>query len=182
MNRKTITVLTTPESADCFRSVIGEEADYRYDLNETEPLEAFLSNVTVGGGSIVVIDEGHCLSPDLMLAGIRAYVDNPAWGKRALRIIVVCPKRKAGDRILHQLTAYCAIYDVIYDGGHAHIAAELARLLERPNVRCDVLELLEGPASGDRGADARSIPIASIDTVANDELCIRISFERRRRV
>ena len=179
-NATSTVVLTTPENADCYKSVIGDEADYRYDLGETDPLEDFLSNVTVAGGSTVIIDESHCLSPDRMVAGIRAYIDNPAWKRRSVRIIVVCPKRKAGDRILRLLTTYCAIYDIIYDGDDAHIATELARLLVSPNVRCDVLELLGDPSAvTGRTERPESISIASIETIADDELCIHISFGRK---
>lgn len=179
---RSITVLTTPEDADYYKSVLGDDADYRFNLSETEPLEDFLANVTISGGSIVVIDENHCLSPNTMAAGIRAYLDDPAWGRRGLRIIVACPRRKPGDHLLSYLTTYCGIYDIIYGNGGPHISNELARLIERPNARCDVLELLESPRLPASSTEAPScVSASSIEIGPGEEICIRISFERRKK-
>ncbi|MGN0073374.1 MAG: hypothetical protein ACI36W_06250 [Coriobacteriales bacterium] len=178
-DRRSVTVLTTPEEADYYKSVLGDDADYRFELTETEPLKDFLANLAIGRGTIVVIDENHCLSSNAMVAGLHSFLNEPAWGRRGLRIIVSCPRRKAGDPLLRYLATYCGIYDIIYDGKGPHISSELSRLLERPNVRCDVLDLLGEPLADIKLLEsAQGVSVASIETSLNEEIRINISFER----
>lgn len=137
-----VTVLTTPENADWYRSVLGDTADYKFSVELSHSLSDLFFNLTHAGGSVVVIEESHCSSPSHMAAAIRNYADDPQWSKRALRFIVVCPEREEGDPFLSNLVSNCGIYDIIYGGRGAHVTNELARLMERPNTRRDVAHLI----------------------------------------
>ena len=140
----TVTVLTTHERADWYRGVFGAHADYKFDPRQTMPLDMFLNNLTIGGGSLVVVDEAHVISADAMLAGIKRYVDDPRRRSKSLRIMVVCSKRGPKDRLLAVLAGYCGIYDLIYGVTGADVSVAIERLLDQPNSRLDVLELLDG--------------------------------------
>lgn len=137
-----VTVFTTPERKDVFSAVFGERAHYRLDPFQTTPLAESLANIAIAGGSIAVVDERHCLSAEHMYMGIADYVDSSLGCTKNLRIIAVCPDRKPGDELLLCLAAFCGVHDIVYNKGESESVLELARMLEHPNKRSDVRELL----------------------------------------
>lgn len=181
LDLKSVTVLTTPENADWYRSVLGSEADFRFSPKETHPLETTFANLTIAGGSIVVVDERHCLTPQDMALGIRRYSDETAWQGRSLRIVAVCPERSAGDELLAYLTTHCGVYDVIYGEDGAHIAHELSSILQRPRTRRDVLHLLDDSPQRRFAKESALRPFGAVEAIVPVEegrgLVIRISIE-----
>lgn len=171
-----VTVLTTPEHVDAFVAVFGESADYRFDCRQTAPLRDYLGNLTLGGGSIAVLDEAHFISPSMMLRELRAYANDPRWRGKQLRLIVVCLKRAAGDALLAELVACCGIYDIVYGVGWTEAVIELGHLLKRPNDRFDVLELvgsihsLCGEGASDDHVSASLEPKAESEILLNEKL------------
>ena len=137
-----VTVFTTPERKDIFSAAFGERAHYRLDPFQTAPLADSLANLAIAGGSIAVVDEKHCLSAEHMYAGIADYVDSSLGCSKNLRIIAVCPDRKPGDELLLGLAAFCGVHDIVYNKCESESVLELVRMLERPNKRGDVRELL----------------------------------------
>ena len=139
---ESITVLTTPERSDLFRPAVGERADFCFDPERTAPLSDFLGNIALAGGSSVILDEAYFISVEKMADGVRAYLDASSSRSHALRLIAVCSERQAGDSLLDFLVAYCGLYDIVYDRRGADVTVELERLMENPNTRFDVVELL----------------------------------------
>ncbi len=144
---KSITVLTFPERADLYRSIVGPDADFKLRPNITAPLDEFLTMIYMNHGSLVVIDEGHFIDLNGFKEGIKRYVDNPVNSKRNLRLIFVCADRKPGDELLSFLSAYCSFYDIVYDVSGIDISVKLEQLINKPNTRFDVLKLLESTIS-----------------------------------
>lgn len=140
-----VTVFTTPERVDVFKAVFGERAHYRLDPFETAPLTDTLANLAIAGGSTAVIDERHCFSAESMYAGVADYVDSALGCSKNLRLIVVCPDRKPGDKLLTGFAAFCGIYDIVYNKCQSEIVLELERIWRKPNKRYDVRELLDAP-------------------------------------
>lgn len=137
------TVLTTEERSDWFKAVFGLGAHYVYDPAETAPLGSYLSNLRIGGGSLAVLDEAHFLSADMLLMGVKDYVDNAVNAGGNLRLIVVCPGRRPGDRLLAYLTMYCHIFDIVCAEDYIDLIGELEHLAQTPNKRQDVLVYME---------------------------------------
>lgn len=141
---ESVTVLTTEERSDWFRAVFGMEAHYVFDPSKTDPLGTYLSNLRIGQGSLVVLDEFHFLSPEMLLMGVKSYVDDPNNAESKMRIIVVCPGRKPGDRLLAYLTMYCQVFDIVCEEGCIELADQLEQLVRTPNRRNDVLAYMAG--------------------------------------
>lgn len=137
-----ITVLTIPERADLYRSVLGEEIDLKYNPQFTNPLDGFLKRVTICYGTLAVIDEAHFYNTQSLYEDIKKYVDNPLNSNHQLRLIFVCSERKPGDNFLAFLTTYCNFYDVVYNVEGIDISLKVKNLIDRPNKRYDVLELM----------------------------------------
>lgn len=145
---ESVTVLTTEERSDCFRAVFGMEAHYVFDPSKTDPLGAYLSNLRIGQGSLVILDEYHFPSPEMLLMGVKSYVDDPGNMQGKMRIIVVCPARKPGDRLLAYLTMYCQVFDIICEEDCIELADHLEQLVRTPNRRNDVLAYMVGEVAG----------------------------------
>ena len=140
---KSITVLTIPERADLYRSIVGQDADFKFDPKITTPLDDFLVMVSINRGSLVVLDEAHFFDENNLKEGIKKYVNNPLNSKRSLRIIFVCSERCPGDDLLSFLSSYCCFYDIIYDCQSVDIPIKLGQLIAKPNSRFNILDLLE---------------------------------------
>lgn len=140
---KSITVLTIPERADLYRSIVGQDADFKFDPKITTPLDDFLVMVSINRGSLVVLDEAHFFDENSLKEGIKKYVNNPLNSKRSLRIIFVCSERCPGDELLSFLSSYCCFYDIIYDCQSVDIPIKLGQLVAKPNSRFNILDLLE---------------------------------------
>jgi hypothetical protein len=138
-----ITVITFPERADIFRSVVGSKADFKLKPTVTVPLDEFLTMVSINHGKLVIIDEAHFVNTNDFKDGIKRYVDNPSNTNKSLRLIFVCANRKPGDELLSFLSAYCSFYDIIYNTEGSDISLKLKHLINNPNSRVDILELIE---------------------------------------
>lgn len=143
-----ICVLTTSERMDLFRAAVGADADFWLDPLKTDALADFLCNALGSGGRVVVLDEEHFVTADVMCSGLQRFLDEPAYNAHRLRIIVVCSRRKAGEPLLSFLAMYCGIYDVLYDVDGPELSVRLQRLVAHPNRRSDVLELVTGTLAG----------------------------------
>lgn len=141
---ESVTVLTTEERSDWYRAVFGMEAHYVYDPSKTDPLGAYLSNLRIGRGSLVILDEAHFLSAEMLLMGVKSYVDDPCNAESAMRIVVVCSGRQPGDRMLAYLTMYCQVFDIICAVECIDLVDELEQLIRTPNRRNDVLPYMAG--------------------------------------
>lgn len=141
---ESVTVLTTEERSDWYKAVLGMEAHYVFDPSQTDSLGSYLSNLRIGKGSLVILDEPHFLSAEMLLMGVKNYVDDPRNAESKMRIIVVCPGRKPGDRMLAYLTMYCQIFDIICAEDCFELMAHLEQLIRTPNKRSDVLAYMAG--------------------------------------
>lgn len=151
-----LVVLTTPERADSFRAAVGHGADMVFDFERTDPLEPFLTNISMSGCDIVVLDEAHFVTSDVMKRGLRAYVDDPRNAMRGMRIIVVCSDREPGDSFLSFIVGYLDIYDTLVGLSGTKLASALTRVMKYPMTRMDVLELLKPSVlSGETAPDCR---------------------------
>lgn len=138
--------MTTPERADFFRPALEGNPHLVFDQNESFPLFDTLANISIAGGSIVILDEAHFVTVDVMTEGIRRFLDDPETAESSVRLIVVASSRRPPDPILHFLVTYCDIYDIIYDCAGAEITTALIRLLDKPATRFDTLDLRMGRA------------------------------------
>ena len=138
-----IAVFTTVERYDYFSAAVGVEADFRLDPRASIPFELELTNLAGAGAAAVVIDDAHFMSVADMVSGIAAFLNNPAHQSSKMRLIVVCPHRMPGDIWLSYLAGYCGVYDIIFNCEGVQITMALLRLLDRPNTRLDVLDILE---------------------------------------
>lgn len=136
---ESVTVLTTEERVDLFKAVFGNMADYVFNPVKTSPLCQYLTNLRIGRGSAVVLDETHFPTSDIFATGIREYVDSCAVPGESMRIIVVCSGRKPGDGLLAFLTMYCHVYDIVCAIEPLDLVSELEQLVHTPNKRTDVL-------------------------------------------
>lgn len=146
MDSRAICVLTTSERVDLFRAAVGVEADFWLNPLKTGALDDFLHNLQMSGGQVVILDEEHFVTIDVMCSGLQRFLDDPAVSQGRLRIIVVSSRRRAGNPLLSFLVTYCGIYDVLYGVDGPEMSACLRGLIERPNRRVDVLELIAGSA------------------------------------
>ena len=151
---ESVTVLTTEERSDWYRAVLGMEAHYVFDPSETDPLGSYLSNLRIGRGSLVVLDEAHFLSAEMLLMGVKSYVDDPRNAGSDMRLIIVCPGRAAGDRLLAYLTMYCQVFDIICTQDCIELAGQLEQLIRTPNRRNDVLPYMAGEVQAQAGVRA----------------------------
>ena len=138
-----ITVITFPERTDIYRSIVGSKADFKLKPTVTVPLDEFLTMVSINHGKLVIIDEAHFVNINDFKDGIKRYVDNPSNTDKSLRLIFVCANRKPGDKLLSFLSAYCSFYDIIYNTEGSDISLKLKHLIDNPNSRVDILELIE---------------------------------------
>ena len=158
---ESVTVLTTEERSDWFKAVFGMEAHYVYDPSKTEPLGLYLSNLRIGHGSLVVLDEAHFPSADMLLMGVKSYVDDSHNMNGNMRLVVVCPGRKPGDRMLAYLTMYCQLFDIICAEDGIELISQLEQLVRMPNRRNDVLSYMTGNVQSQG-----SVMVAPIDRPA----------------
>lgn len=139
-----VTVLTTEERSDWYKAVFGMEAHYVFDPAKTEPLASYLSNLRIGRGSLVVLDEAHFLSADMLLMGVKGYVDDPRNADGKMRLLIVCSDRHPGDKLLAYLTMYCHVFDIVCAEGCIELVSQLEQLVRTPNKRSDVLAYMTG--------------------------------------
>lgn len=142
-----VTVLTTQERVEWYKAVFGLYAHYVFDPGKTDPLEQYLANLRVARADLVVLDEAHFMSAEMLACGIREYVDHGNCPGKSMRIIVVCSGRQPGDALLAFLATYCHVYDIICANSAMDLAVELEHLVSRPNERRDVLEYMRSYAA-----------------------------------
>ncbi len=133
--------MTTPERADFLRPAFEGAPHFILDPDEGLPLFNTLANISVAGGSIVVLDEAHFVTVDVMTEGIRRFLDDPSTANSSVRLIVVASSRKPPDPVLDFLVSYCDLYDIIYDCAGVEITNALMHLLKKPASRFDTLAL-----------------------------------------
>ena len=137
-----VAVFTTPERCDLFRAALGDEVDYRLHPYASVPFDTTLENLHAGGAQVVVVDESHFFAMQHLKDGLRTYLDKRSNRGKLLRIVLVCPKRSKGDAQLAFFAGYLGIYDIVYDVQGVETVDALTRILQHPNERVDVLELI----------------------------------------
>ena len=146
-NNDGVTVLTTEERAEWYKAVFGLYAHYVFDPARTDPLPQYLNNLKVASANLVVLDEAHFMSAEILAGGIRDFVDDGNSPGKPMRIIVVCSGRQPGDVLLAFLATYCHVYDIICATTPIDLTAELEHLASRPNERQDVLKYMRSYAA-----------------------------------
>lgn len=136
-------VFTTPERFNLFSSVLGEDVDVRFEPELSRPLDAVLETVALSGGRTVVLDEAHFYQVQDMLEGLDRYLGSSLARSHDMRFIVVCSRRVADDAVLAHLAMYCGIYDLVYGVQGADVSVAIERLIDEPNGRQDVLDVLD---------------------------------------
>lgn len=179
---ESVTVLTTEERADLFSAVFGKAAHYVFNPIRTNPLGQYLTNLRIGHGRVVVLDESHFLTTDDLASGVREYVDTCTGAGDELRLVVVCSGREPGDTLLAFLATYCHVYDIICASEAIDIVSELEQLVHAPNRRSDALVYMKDQAAlyrmGDEvGVVKRASAAQSSDIVIPAGMRVKITIE-----
>lgn len=156
--RGSIVVLTTEERVHLFRTALGDDVDAHFDPQDTAPLRDFMSNCANSGGKLIVLDEAHFIRVEDMVDGVQEYLDDPFASSPFLDVMIVCPEREAGDRLLAYCATYLGIYQIVYGCDGSELVASVAETAARPCTRRDVLPLICGGrpgASANAGASSQ---------------------------
>ncbi len=156
-----VCVLTTEERSRWYKAVFGLYAQYVYDPGRTDPLPQYLFNLKAAKADLVVLDEAHFMSVEMLAGGIKEYVDSGNSASGPMRIIVVCPDRQPGDALLAFLAAYCHVYDIVCAKNPMDLTAELEHLTNRPNERVDALEFMQSYAAlcKEKASGSSALPV-----------------------
>lgn len=134
-------LLTTPERFGLFGPVLGEGIDVRFDPELTCPLDGMLKVAALSGGKTIVLDEAHFYSARDLQEGLDDYLDGPMSLRYPMRFIVVCSRRTAADPLLAHLAMYDGIYDLVFDAQGSEVSVQLARIIQKTNIRGDIQEI-----------------------------------------